>query len=98
MGEIEIIDLTDPTVEAIVKENIIQNDYEELIEKINIKETTLTTTAQDLIDNIKKAQLSVVKVLKNNSIKVADTPELDSHIDSDIIFIINTARSFVNTT
>ncbi len=91
MGELDIIDLSEPTVNNLIKKKFKASEYEELINSISLKPAQLTLYAENLIEAMSAAAPSaraLRKILKN-----CDTPnEIDPLLHADISYMEVTIR------
>ncbi|KAG1165208.1 hypothetical protein G6F36_013442 [Rhizopus arrhizus] len=91
VGELDIIDLSEPTVNNLIKKKFKASEYEELINSISLKPAQLTLYAENLIEAMSAAAPSaraLRKILKN-----CDTPnEIDPLLHADISYMEVTIR------
>ncbi|KAG1181275.1 hypothetical protein G6F36_010002 [Rhizopus arrhizus] len=89
VGELNIIDLSEPAVTSLMKKKFKVSVYEELINSISLKPAQLTLYAENLIDAMSKAAPSaraLRKILKSH-----DTPnEIDPLLHADISYMERT--------
>ncbi|KAG1463755.1 hypothetical protein G6F55_002207 [Rhizopus delemar] len=95
VGELNIIDLSEPAVTSLMKKKFKVSVYEELINSISLKPAQLTLYAENLIDAMSKAAPSaraLRKILKSH-----DTPnEIDPLLHADISYMEVTIRYFAH--